>query len=61
MSTLVKGNGVEVVDVEGERPWQVYIDSLLVLLANGKNWSCGMGVGSTVTWRNLMERFDIDM
>jgi hypothetical protein len=36
MSTLVKGNGVEVVDVEGERPWQVYIDSLLVLIANGK-------------------------
>jgi hypothetical protein len=25
MSTLGKGNGVEVVDVEGDQPWQVYI------------------------------------
>jgi hypothetical protein len=66
MSTLGKGNGVEVVDVEGDRPWQVYIDSLLMLIANGKIvylkcWSRGMVVGSNVIWKNLVERFDIDM
>jgi hypothetical protein len=36
MSTLGKGNGVEVVDVEGDRPWQAYIDSLLVLMQTVK-------------------------